>query len=320
MSSDVAILQLMQTPGLGVKTLGRLLTRLAAEERPVEDLLSAPPDELVRNYALKKEIATAFQGQGDEASRLSDTLRSHEISVVSISMPEYPAKLKRVLKESAPPVLFVSGNQRILTRDAVAISGSRHASDASLNIARSTARALAEKGGLNIVGGYAQGVDLAAHHGALEACGVTTFVLAEGILHFGVKQELEGLLTAANHVIVSEFPPRLGWIARNAMQRNRTICGLSEVVIVIEANTSGGTFAAGQTALELARPFFVVDYPARVPPAAGNQYFLQHGARALPVGENGQVLNLQDVFEAIEAQSRLDPTDDVRAQLSLNLS
>ena len=69
------------------------------------------------------------------------------------------------------------------------------------------------------------------------------------------------LLTEANSVVVSEFPPKLPWSVGNAMQRNRTICGLVHAMIVIEAGTTGGTWAAGQAALELGVPLFVLDFP-----------------------------------------------------------
>jgi DNA processing protein len=147
---------------------------------------------------------------------------------------------------------------------------------------------------------------------------LTTLVLAEGILHFRVKRDLEDLLDTKNSLVISEFPPRLGWIARNAMQRNRTICGLSDVVIAVESGMTGGTFAAGQTALELMRPFFVVDYPTPMPSAAGNRYFLGNGARALTIREDGSLVNLMDVFDAIEDQEA-PPAESRATQLSLDV-
>jgi predicted Rossmann fold nucleotide-binding protein DprA/Smf involved in DNA uptake len=112
----------------------------------------------------------------------------------------------------------------------------------------------------------------------------------------------------------------LGWIARNAMQRNRTICGLSDVVIVVESGTSGGTFAAGQTALDLRRPLFVVDYPEPAPSAAGNHLLLNAGAQPLAVNGSGNLLNMMDVFNAIEAREDTPSTGTTSSQLSLDLA
>jgi DNA processing protein len=107
-------------------------------------------------------------------------------------------------------------------------------------------------------------------------------VLPEGILQFRPKPSIAELLTEENGVVVSEFPPKLPWSVSSAMQRNRTICGLVQALIVIEAGTSGGTWEAGQTALSLGIPLFVLDYPNPAPSGQGNPLLLRKGGRPLP--------------------------------------
>jgi predicted Rossmann fold nucleotide-binding protein DprA/Smf involved in DNA uptake len=130
-------------------------------------------------------------------------------------------------------------------------------------------------------------VDLAAHTAALEAGGVTTLVLAEGILRFKTKPAIAARLEDGNHLIVSEFPPRLTWSVGNAMRRNATILGLAEAVLIIESGLDGGTFAAGEAALVDHRPLFVVAFPEPPPSAEGNSYFLSRGARPLRLQPDG---------------------------------
>jgi predicted Rossmann fold nucleotide-binding protein DprA/Smf involved in DNA uptake len=144
---------------------------------------------------------------------------------------------------------------------------------------------------INVISGYAHGIDLAAHRAALESGGTTTVVMAEGILHFKVKGELRGLVSKDDFSrlsVVSEFPPGLSWRAHNAMVRNRTICGLSHAMVVIESGSEGGTFEAGKAALELGEPLFCVEYSETQPEAAGNPYFLRHGAQSLRRSRNGE--------------------------------
>lgn len=319
MTSDRAILQLMQTPGVGGKTLARVLARLDTEGRQAEALLEIGRKELVSHYGLKADSAAAFGSESEAAMRLADRLEEGGIRLLTVTMPDYPPELKRVLKESAPPVLFMWGNISILQRQAAGICGSRDASHLGLKIAGDCAQMLAQCG-VNVVSGYANGIDLAAHHGALEVEGVTTLVLAEGILHFRVKPDLRDLFDQSNSLVMSEFPPRLGWIARNAMLRNRTICGLSDVVIAVESGTSGGTFAAGQTALELRRPFFVIDYPTPPTSASGNRLLLSLGARPLHASEQGNLVNMMDVFTAMEGRESGSARDTSASQLSLDLA
>jgi adenine-specific DNA methylase len=170
---------------------------------------------------------------------------------------------------------------------AVSFAGSRKSSPKGLTIATEAARELAEQGA-NIVSGYANGVDLATHRAALEAGGATTLVLAEGLFRFRKKKELGEALERGRYLILSEFPPDLRWLGRHAMQRNRTICGLSRALVVVESGMDGGTFAAAETAQELGLPLFVVDFANPPASAEGNAYFLQRGAVALRSNGNGR--------------------------------
>jgi len=148
------------------------------------------------------------------------------------------------------------------------------------------------------VSGYANGTDLAAHCGALAVNGATTFVLGEGILNFRTKPEVAELLNEENYVAVSEFSPQMKWKVRNAMQRNRTICGLSNAMIMIESNLSGGTFAAGEIILKLNQPLFVVHYAEPPKSAEGNRHFLDRSAKPLQKNREGKP-NLKAVFEVL---------------------
>jgi DNA protecting protein DprA len=194
-------------------------------------------------------------------------------------------------------LLFARGNIKLLAEKAVGFCGSRKASQKGLAVAGECAAELAKRR-INVISGYAHGVDLAAHRSALEAGGVTTFVLAEGILHFRIKSDVKDLITEDNHVVVSEYMPRLPWLARNAMQRNKTICGLSNAVVVIESGLKGGTFEAGKTALLLRRPLFVAEYAQPAESAEGNAYFLRQGARFLRK-KNGAAY-IEELFQAVK--------------------
>ncbi len=297
MTYTTAILQLTQAKGLGSGTLGRLLKILAREGGNLEELVSLSVNELVHRYGLRTEVAQAVKTTRDRALELGDELQRQGVQILVRGKPDYPTRLTQVLGETAPPVLFAKGNLSILERKAVGFCGSRKTSAKGLRIARESARILAESG-VNIASGYANGTDLAAHCGALAVNGATTFVLVEGILNFRIKPEVAQPLNEENYVAVSEFPPETRWIARNAMQRNRTICGLSDAMIMVESGLSGGTFAAGETTLQLNQPLFVVEYGEPPKSAEGNRYFLDKDARPLLGNRKGKPL-LDPVFEIL---------------------
>ena len=116
-------------------------------------------------------------------------------------------------------------------------------------------------------------------------------MLAEGILHFRLKEKDLPWLgddPMSRILVISEFPLRLPWKAHNAMTRNRTICALSDALVVIESGMEGGTFAAGNAALNLSVPLFCVKYAQPTESASGNAYFLTHGAIPLQRSPEGQ--------------------------------
>jgi DNA protecting protein DprA len=262
---DLAILRLLDAPGIGPRKLTCLLIRLAEQKRSVLDLFSMSTVDLKNAYEIEPLTAEALHESEDDSIDILAQLEQREIFILSVDDARYPQRLAQSLGSTAPPVLFAWGNLTLLDRETAGFCGSRKASANGQELTAKCAAELASQG-INVVSGYAQGVDIAAHHGALASGGVTTIVLALGILNFQTRLELRDLIDPENTLVLSEFPPRLGWHAHNAMIRNRTICGLSDVMIVIEAGAKGGTFEAGKTALKLKKPLFAAgpgSYPQR---------------------------------------------------------
>lgn len=300
MNRDIAVIQLMHTSGIGAKRLSRLLKRLQNESYPVEDFVMISTKELIEKYGFTENMAASFKEVDSELEQLSDKFWEHEIKVITQQDNLYPSVLSKVLGEDAPPVLFIKGNLQILENRSVGFCGSRKASEKGCELVRDSASYLARQG-VNIVSGYANGVDLAAHIGALSAGGATTLVLPLGIMNYSLKTSLSELITDDNTLIISEFSPRLGWAIHNAMQRNHTICGLSRAMVLVDSALKGGTFEAGKTALKLERPLFVWEYQSQ-PCTEGNEYFLKRGAIALTENDDmGQ--NLDKIFEVINKEN-----------------
>lgn len=165
----------------------------------------------------------------------------------------------------------------------MAIVGSRHAQEAAQKFAHRLAGDLA-RCGLNIVSGYAAGIDTCAHAGALQQQGTTTAVLSSGIYDFRPKRELVKLPHRRAVLAVSQFHPSEHWSARNAMKRNGLVCALSRAVVVVEAGERvdaqgrmSGTYDAGLTVLRMHVPLFVLD-PVCLPEGAkGNDDLIGKG-------------------------------------------
>src|SRR5207249_1415000 len=137
----------------------------------------------------------------------------------------YPARLREIA--DAPLALAVRGTLGDPDEIAVAVVGTRHASEYGRRVATEIARGLAEAG-ITVVSGLAAGIDGAAHRAALAAGGRTVAVFGTGIdcvyprWHCGLAAAL-----AARGALVSEFscgaPPLLFAFPR----RNRLISGIA---------------------------------------------------------------------------------------------
>ena len=288
MTRDIALLQLMHTRGMGVKTLGRLLRRLAFETCPIGVFVEASADDMIHVFGLSPEIVSGVKEGYDQACELYEDLQKNEIKLLALGETPYPGRLSDILGDAAPPVLCARGNLSLLDMKAVGFCGSRNASSRGCTVAETISQKLAYES-VNIVSGYAHGIDHVSHLSALMAGGTTTIVPAIGILHFAMKEELGGYINESNYLVLSEFLPRLGWIARNAMQRNRTICALSDAMVLIESDLKGGTFDAGRAAIELQHPLFVIDYEETAVTPPGNRHFLERGAIRIAVDVNNNV-------------------------------
>lgn len=128
-------------------------------------------------------------------------------------------------------------------------------------------------------------------------------MLAEGILHFNTKRETKDAWDAKRAVVVSEFLPDSAWSVHNAMRRNRTICGLSQAMVLIEARTSGGSLEAGKVCLELGVPLFAAAYEGMPDAAQGNRQILNEGARPLLKSRTSGRANVAPILQSLQTET-----------------
>ena len=119
----------------------------------------------------------------------------------------YPRRLLDL--RDPPDPLWIEGDPATLGRRCVSIVGTRRMTPYGARVARELASACASAG-LVVVSGLAQGVDSAAHEGAL-ATGTTVAVLGAGIAAYlrearGRRRHLAHAVRQAG-ALVSAFPP-----------------------------------------------------------------------------------------------------------------
>jgi DNA processing protein len=312
----IPLLQLMQTKGLGPRSIARLLGQLSEDHISLSEFVALPLTEIRAHSGFTDEQARDIRANQENAYALGERLERQGIRCALRGQLDYPQRLSATLADRAPPALFLAGNVDLIHRRGVGFCGARNASDEAIRCAGQIAHALVQHG-LLVVSGHAKGIDETAHRAALEAGGQTALVLPEGILHFRSRPSLSELLSEDNFVAISEFPPKLPWSVANAMQRNRTICGLVHAMVVIEAGTSGGTWEAGLAALDLGIPLFILEYSSPSPSGLGNPLLLKKGGVPLPC-HPGELPDITRLLQSLELP--ISKSGDVQHSLFDRLS
>ncbi len=188
---------------------------------------------------------------------------------------DYPSLLRRC--PGPPALLFVAGDAGLLWSAQVGIVGSRRPSAGGREHARRFARALAGAG-WTITSGMAQGIDTAAHAGALDV-GRTVAVVGTG-LDVAYPAENAGLMARieAEGVVVSEHPPGTDALPTHFPSRNRIIAGLSLGTLVVEAAMRSGALISARLAAEAGREVFALPGSIDNPLARGCHRLIRDGA------------------------------------------
>ena len=181
----------------------------------------------------------------------------NKIDIISILDNDYPAILKEIY--SPPICLYVKGNIKNLNGQNIAIIGCRQCSEYGKGIAQRFSYELS-KNNINIVSGFAKGIDEYAHWGVVLAKGKTIAVLGNGldIIYPKENRYLIDKILNNNGAIISEFPIGTKPEKMNFPLRNRIISGLSKKIIVVEAKRKSGTLITVDFALEQGRDVLVV--------------------------------------------------------------
>lgn len=186
---------------------------------------------------------------------------------------------------------------------AVAVVGSRRATAAGLDIARSIGRDLGAAG-VQVISGLARGIDAAAHWGALDSGGSTVAVLGCGIdVNYPAPHGRLRSAIADTGCVLAEEPPGTPPLKHHFPKRNRLIAALSLAVVVVEATPESGALSTARWAADLGREVLAVPGSIRSPQSAGTNLLIRDGARPY--------LGLADLLEAVPELPPLIPATAV---------
>jgi len=220
----------------------------------------------------------AFDGF-DEAEQEVAFCKKHHIDIVSITATHYPQRLLHCY--DAPTLLFYRGNADLNNPKIVSIVGTRSHTAYGKQVTEQLISDLQSYHPL-VVSGLAIGIDAIAHRSAIEHLIPTVGVLAHGLdtiypsQHKALAKEM-----LLNGGLLTEHPRKTKPDKHNFPRRNRVVAGISDVTIVVETDTKGGSMITAELACNYNREVFAVPGKTTDVKSSGCLQLIQQNKAAL---------------------------------------
>lgn len=296
-ADDPLFLRLAFTRGVSARLAHKLLSELG----DINALFAASTSTIagIAGDAVARALTTAPDGTA--ASLIDAALawlnEAEDQHLLTWAHPAFPALLLE--SGDAPVILFAKGRLDLLERPALAMVGSRNCSQGGTDTAEAFAEAFSASG-VAVVSGLAQGIDAAAHAGALRAAakqpataGSTIAVVGTGIDRvYPAKNKVLAHSIAEQGLILSEYPLGTPPLAENFPRRNRIISGLARGVLVVEASMASGSLITARLAGEQGREVFAIPGSIHSTFHKGCHHLIKQGAKLVETA--------QDVIEELQ--------------------
>lgn len=204
------------------------------------------PVEWIEHLKVDGMMATRMKGllaYGGQLGMELEKLEQMGVWVTTRVEEDYPSRLKDVLKQKSPLILFGAGDRTLFNYDGVAIVGSRTADQREIDF---TAR-LAERCtdcGYAVISGGAKGVDKNAESAAFKAGGKVISISAGGFINDIKLKDYREAVAEGNLLLLTADNPYSRFTVPAAMNRNKYIYGLANYAVVVSSGLNeGGTWA-----------------------------------------------------------------------------
>ncbi len=247
----------------------------------------------------------------DLAERILSECKRQNIEIMTLYDAGYPARLRNIF--DPPVVLYVKGKLPDFgIIPAFAIVGQRKATPYGTTVTERIAYELSASG-MCVVSGMAEGIDSAAHKGALKGRTPTVAVFGTAIdicyptFNAGLLRDI-----LASGAAISEYPPGAVTVGRATFpMRNRIISGLSLGVMVAEAREKSGSLITAQLALDQGRDVFAIPGSIATETSAGANDLISRGAKLVR-----NAADILDEYRGIYEFEHMHPSAPPKAEKS----
>jgi len=303
---EYSILRLILTPKIGVKTAFNLLQNLTNAN--INDLFSKPKN-ILPNIRKDQEQQLLIYPKDIDKYYIKHQLWLEQDNhhFINIFSPYYP---KSLLDLYDPPIaLYVQGDIKNLNNLSISIVGSRQATPNGLQTAYDFAKDLANHS-INIISGLAEGIDTAAHKGALMH-GTTTAVVGTGLDIVYPRKNLDlAYKIIKQGCIISEFLLATPPSTNNFPRRNRIIAALCKGILVVEASLQSGSLITARLANEIGRDIFAIPSSINSPNSKGCHLLIKQGANLID--------NIDDILQFWWINTSLTTVNKFNNQINNN--
>ncbi|MBW2149224.1 MAG: DNA-processing protein DprA [Deltaproteobacteria bacterium] len=277
----ISCLMMHCVPYLGERAIFRILQSSIQEGAALENFFRQSQDAYEQKYGLRRRsVDYLFHGRHlihQQALQLFEELGLRDIKILTPWDTDYPERFLSTL-EIPPPLLYLRGDETLLSRPTAAVVGSTGISPEGLSYALAAARTLIAAGYTLVTSRYRSVYNL-SYQAGLESARPVIVVWDRGILAERADSQWS---PKSSDLELSVFRPHDAWIGHKSARRDQLIFALSDVVVAVEL-----------------RPGGKIDRESR--------RFLRLGRRVLTATERGSDSSLRHLLNA--GAEPFDPTD-----------
>lgn len=272
-----------------LKLNNKTATKLIKKYKTPKQIYNLTEKELINSQILKNEdIYHILRNKNlDILKRYIKYMNEKNIKIITIFDKEYPFKLKNIY--DSPLWLYFIGNYKLLNKKSIAIIGSRNCTNYGKNVAKQLAKCITQNNKI-IISGLAKGIDSYAHIGTMNKNASTIAVLGNGLDMIYPKENtnLANEILKKDGLILSEYIIGTKPEKNNFPKRNRIISGLSDIIIVVEAEEKSGSLITVDLALEQGKDIYAIPGSIYSKNSRGTNKMIRDGA--------GVITSIEDIL------------------------